>query len=294
MIGIYTLYVSTEMIDFAKTGLYRAVPMIVYKVNDEKPQHFIIKRPIEIFKENMEYRQIRNIVHETADPNITFLSIPSKAFSKMQSYAKQNIDKVIADMITHIVVKLIHQMQSEDTSSRNVFFIENIDSNKVIGRLGYLYLDSKVNTIAFVTYKTGGLLTDILNGDNERLKFDINYFNSQEKSKEIHSEIIPNDYMESMTQTVFFRIPDTEATLSPLRFDVLSQGISKEMIREKVNIIEDILQNRDNLTLPIIEKSTHGHGVNITMIPRVLNECIEAAEKYKHEAQVILEGELYG
>ena len=42
LIAIHTLSVSTDMTDFAKSGIYRTVPMILYKVNEEKVEYFCI------------------------------------------------------------------------------------------------------------------------------------------------------------------------------------------------------------------------------------------------------------
>lgn len=292
LIGIHTLSVSTELSDFVNRGIYCTVPMVLYKVNHEKVKYFLVNRPIEIFHENMDYSILRNIVRGE-DKDISFLSIPGKSYNKMQKYANQNVNKVIADMITYIVVKCIRELKEEDSSSKNIFFIDSIDTNKIIGRLGYLYLDSKVNTISFVTYKAGGLLTDVLNGGHEKLAFDINYFKRQERDEKQFSEIIPNDFMESLVQTVFFQLPFGEKELAPLRFDILSQGLSKQETQNKVNDIRDILNCKDNVSLPYLLNGTNSTNISYVAIPWVLKECIDATEQYKHIAQLLLEETLY-
>lgn len=288
LIGIHTISVSTEMINFAKTGIYRTVPMVLYKVNDEAVSHFSIKRPIEIIREDMDYGEMRNIV-KSDDENISFLAMPGKSYNKMQQYVNQNVNKVIADMITHVVVKIINQLKQEDSNAKNIFFIDSMDTNKIIGRLGYVYLESKNNIIAFVTYKTGGLLTDVLNSGNEKLKFDIHYFKDNIHKRELKSEVIPNDFMESMTQTVFFNIPDKEGELSPLRCDILSQGIPKNEIQSKVKDISDILINDEKITLPFSESNGKNTNDMWVRIPRVLYDCIEAANIFRNVAEKILE-----
>lgn len=186
------------------------------------------------------------------------------------------------------------RIKKESPDSKNIFFIDSVDTNKIIGRLGYLYLDSEFNTISFVTYKSGGLLTDILNDGNEKLIFDINYFKKHKQKECLHSEIIPNDYMESLTQTVFFKLDNAKEQLSPLRFDILSQGISKNKIQEKVNDIGKVLRCPDNMALPHLEASGNSLKNNWVMIPRVLDECIEMEDMYKNIAWEILEEDLYG
>lgn len=285
IIGIHTFSVTTEMTAFAKGGAFRAVPMILYKVNDSSVQHFMVNRPIEIFRENMEYGSLRNIVRG----NEKFLSIPGKAYEQMRSYVNQNVNKVIADMITHIVVKTIRDLKKKAPEAANTFFIDSGDTNKIIGRLGYLYLQNDSNTIAFVTYKAGSLLTDILNDGSDRIKFDINYFKRQEHVGGRHSTIIPNDYMESMTQTVFYDLsPDrADAPISPLRCDILSQGMSTSQIREKVTSIENILTKPDNITPPYQESSSSGSSW--VRIPQILYDCIDAEKTYLSIAKRILE-----
>lgn len=290
IIGIHTMSVSTEMMQFAESGVYRTVPMIIYKINEEKVQHFAVERPIEIFRESMNYRTVKNIV-KNEEKDISFLAIPGKAYNMMQQYANQNVNKVIADMITHVVVSVIKELKEKDADSHNIFFIDTMDTNKIIGRLGYLYLENESNTIAFVTYKAGGLLTNVLNGGSTRLEFDINYFKRSMPKAKDWSEIIPNDFMESLTQAVFFNIPDSNEKLSPLRCDILSQGLSKIQIKRKVEKIYKVLESSDNMTLPFAEKSGNSGDSTWIRMPRALYDCIEAADKiYRDVAQVILEG----
>lgn len=285
IIGIHTFSVSTEISDFARTGIYRAVPVILYKINDETVQHFLIRRPIEIFRENMEYGNLRSVVRGGEK----FLSIPGRTYDQMRNYVNQNVNKVIADMITHVVISVIDDLNGKDSKDKNIFFIDSVETNKIIGRLGYLYLRSDSNTIAFVTYKSGGLLTDVLNEGNEKIKFDINYFQRQESQNENHSAIIPNDYMESLTQIVFYNLSTSLERVSPLRCDILSQGISTSQIQEKVNAIERVLADSNNVTLPYREA-----GNNWTIIPKNLFDCIEAEQVYSREANDILGGGLHG
>ena len=286
IIGIHTCSISTEIADFARNGRFCAVPMILYKVNNNPVRRFMINRPIVIFREDMEYGSLRNIVHGDEK----YFSISGKSYEQMRNYVNQNVNKVIADMITHIVVKIICELKKENPEKKNIFFIDNIDNHKIIGRLGYLYLQSDSNTIAFVTYKTGGLMTDILNDGSERFRSDYHYFERPENRGETHSTIIPNDYMESLTQIVFYDLssPNADRSVSPLRCDILSQGISTSKIREKVISIEKICKASQNITMPFPESGRVGSSW--VRIPKNLYECIEAEKKYVDDAKRILEG----
>lgn len=280
LIGLHTFSVSSEIKEFADRGIYRTVPAILYKINDGEVQLFLINRAIEIFKENMNYSKLRN----AAISSESVLSIPGKAYQKMMQYIWQNINKVIADMLMHVVVKIIEELHTIDPDAHNVFFIDSADMNKIIGRLGYLYIKSEANTIAFITYRSHGLLTDALNNGNEKVAFDIHYFDKNEHKNDTHSAIIPNDYMESLTQTVFYNIT-TEEPLSPLRCDVFSQGISTSQIQEKVDNLQTIFNTPQYMTPPFEDEND-----NHTMIPRVLYDCIDAEKVYISSAKDIIGG----
>lgn len=121
LIGIHTLYISTDMMDFARTGVYRTVPMVLYAINDEDVMAFYNKRPVEIFREDMEYRNMKNIV-ENEDKDIMFLTMPGMACKKMQYYANKNVNKVIADMLTHVIVQIIEILQKKIQKTK-IFFL---------------------------------------------------------------------------------------------------------------------------------------------------------------------------
>lgn len=279
LIGIHTLSVSSDIHSFTNNGYYRTIPMVLFQINDEPVSYFSLPRPIEIFKENMNYSKIANAIH--SDEKI--FSLPGKAYQRMMSYVNQNVNKVVADMIVQVIIDTINKINSKESDSQNFFFIDSIDANKIIGRLGYLYIKSDSNTIAFVTYKSGGLLTDTLNYNKDKMLFDINYFSRKQYSNSEYSSIIPNDYMESLTQAVFYNF--SSEMLSPLRCDIFSQGISTSMIKTKVEQIKSILFNKDNMTPPFQD-----NGGNMVKIPRVLYNCIQAENTiYSEYAKKLLE-----
>lgn len=130
----------------------------------------------------------------------------------------------------------------------------------------------------------------MLNAGNEKLKFDMNYFKDEKHLEDKQSEIIPNDVMESLTQTVFFNIPNREERLAPLRCDILSQGISTKEIQNKVKQVNQILQCPENITLPFQETVGEKDTGMWTTVPRVLWRCIDADKTiYRKQAESILE-----
>lgn len=268
LIGIHMRTLSTDMTYFAEKGVFRTVPQIIYAIDDEQVKEVHLDRPIEIFRENMNYKEFESVVKGDKE-NIDFMSMPGQAYKKMQHYIDKNVEKVLADMTVALITQIVKE---SDDDTQNIFFIDNRDnSNKIIGRLGYMYFDSMQNTFCFVTYKPNNLLTDALRDGSDVLEFDINYFGRQE-NREV-SEIVPNDFMESMIQTVFYKMKSAESEVTPLRCDIFSQGISTGEIQEKVDIVKDVLAEQNNLSMPFETDSNW-----YVRIPYVLFRSIEASK----------------
>ena len=186
LIGINMESVSTSVNYFAETGIFQTIPMIVYTINDNRTKEFHIERPIKLFYKNMSYKDFESIV-KTDGTGLDFMAMPGKAYQRMQYYINRNVEKVLADMFVSIIVEILKELKEE---KENVFFINNRESDKVIGRLGYMYLSSEKNTFSFVTYKPDNLMTNSMRNGSDVLEFDIEYFDKY-KDKSV-SEIIPN------------------------------------------------------------------------------------------------------
>ncbi len=279
LIGIYATSLSTDLSDFVESGKYKTAVDVIYKINDEKPREMYLNRPIEILQRNMQYRELESIL-KNSDGNISAMSIPGKANRQMQSIVNREVEKVLADMMTSVIVRVIEEL---GPGEENVFFIENQGNDKLLGRLGYMYLDNIRNTFCMITYKTSGLLTDTMRNGSQILEFDIDYFKRHEKEQ---SEVVPRDFMESLLQTVLYRMKTSEEDILPLRCDIFSQGISNKEIQNKVERVHEILSVPKNLTPPFAESAEHGPYV---MIPYVLYHCMDAAEFYKGTLEKILE-----
>lgn len=280
LIGIYATSLSTNLSDFAEKGNYKTAVEVICKINDEKPWEMHLNRPIEILRRNMQYRDLESIL-KNSDGNISAMSIPGKAYRQMQSIVNREVEKVLADMMTSVIVRVIEKLGEKE---ENIFFIENQGNDKLLGRLGYMYLDNMRNTFCMITYKTSGLLTDTMRNGSQILEFDIDYFKRHEKEQ---SEVVPRDFMESLLQTVLYRMKTSGEGILPLRCDIFSQGISNKEIQNKVERVHEILSVTNNLTPPFAESTEHGPYARI---PYVLYECMEAAERhYKGMLEKILE-----
>lgn len=277
LFGIFADKVDSDMFDFAEKSAYISWPIVAVAKNNEKPYVEKTEKPIELFKKGTQYSLLRGLMTNEKD---SVLSIPWRAFREIQDIARQKSNKVLADLMAAVIVKESLESVKKDSDSKNVFFIECKDPRKIIGRLGNLYLNHKNIIVVFVTYKAGGLMTDMLTRNNESLYFDIDYFKNHLKEK---SDIIPNDYRESLTQTVFINMaqmtqnPNTR--MSPIRCEILSQGLSNVEISENVDFVYKILSNTNNLTPPFCTNDNSFERA--TRIPYVLRNAETIYDVYK-------------
>lgn len=277
VIGIRSMCITTDILNFANSGEYSALPVVVYCKNGQQPQLSYIKKSIKIFRKGMYYSELQNIV-----PGDTlggqFLKIPWRAYNEMQKYIHNNVQKVLADIVTCVIKEQIESTlneKGEPTSGlQNIFFIDSNESAKILGRLGYMYLNNDFNTFVFLTYEESELMTDVLNR-KEKLEFDLHYFRDAINNRKDQSEIIPNDFRESLVQTVFFNLSPgkTEHVINPLRCDIMSQGLARQDIEEKAKMIKQILSDDRYMSPPVL--STNGVKKNAMRIPEVLHRCNE-------------------
>ncbi|MDR0221729.1 MAG: hypothetical protein LBI54_10055 [Lachnospiraceae bacterium] len=275
LIGIYCDVSRSSLDDFVKTGHMYAIPYIVCTINDNNPECYNAQKPFEIFYQDMKRRDIENITMRK-DGTYDFLRMPGESYKKMEQYLHNSNNKVLADLAVSVVVRNINEFSKED---ENIFFFNNFRSDKLVGRLSYLYLDNNKNTFFFLYYKQEDLMTTVTSMLNDNLGFDINYFNKNNERGLDYSNIYPQSSMESLVQTVFVNIGHmtnkSEELISPWRLDVFSQGLKD--VNEKIKVAKKII---DDEGYPLSPTSASGHYHAI--IPRVLQKCIDInEEKYK-------------
>lgn len=275
--------IMTDMNTFAENGRYKAAVQVLYKINNEMVQCFQINRPIEIFHKSMLYKDFASIVRSNTE-STEFMTIPGKAYRQMQYFINKEVEKVLADMVTAVIVKILKSLDQDDM---NIFFIDSRESNKLLGRLGYMYLNNFKNTFCFVSYKTDSLITDILRNGSETLELDIDYF-IRCKGRDV-SEIVPNDFMESLLQTVFYKVAANGEELPPLRCDIFSQGITNREIQQKVEAVRKVISNPKEMSLPY----QYSSAKKFVLLPRVFFDCIDAVEQFAGSLQLVLEDDKY-
>lgn len=282
--GVKTSSVSTDIIHFVSSSSYKILPAILLSKNGCETESIYVKKPIQIFYSGVKYNDLyTNIdMHDRAS-----MALPWKAFNFMKSVMNRNVNKISADIVAAAIIKELKKNEKGDY----IFFINCEDPQKIIGRLGYLYIDLTRCTIVFLTYEPQQLVTDVLNAGREKLEFDINYFKNEKHQGKPISDVIPNDFRESLTQTVFFNItpPNSSKHLSPLRCDIFCQGMSNHDINNKVKKLEEFFSNDTNLCPPFVVGNYLGNDI-YTRLPYALKKVCDYEPFFvKSEASVIME-----
>lgn len=266
-----------SLYDFIKSGTFKAIPSITYNVNfsndnDKESNTKVIysKIPFEILKKDNSFSKFKGVLGRD-EKNIEFLQIPGESYKKILLYIGKNMSKVIADYISSLIVRLIEELYIIDKNKKNIFIINNTSDDKLIGRIAYMYLCSKKNTFALISFMPSDLMTNKTSYEGKNNKFDIKYFEDDEGNNICtdRSKIIPNDSMDSLTQTFFYNV-EKDNEFSPIRVDLFSQGLSKNEIEEKSNQIIEVLKDV-NQTGPYENKQI---GDFHTRLPIGLLDCI--------------------
>lgn len=269
LIGIHTNVLYSSLDDFSEKGYYYAIPYIIYKFRDEDPVLEYIPKPFEMFRRGMLLRDIESIIKHYGNSS-AFLQISGSSFRIMTNYLARNMERVLADMVSCVIIKLIKKASLKN-DTKNIFFINNtLASDKLLGRLGYLCLNLHNNLISIVSYKPESLMTNITSGSNDTLQFDIDFF--KKDPDQLKSDPYPDNIMDSLTQTLFFKVaPESPAPLLPLRVDIFSQGLFN--ISKQIKCLSEIFQDIDNLSMPF---QTSVSSEAMARIPDVLYKCIDA------------------
>jgi hypothetical protein len=172
------------------------------------------------------------------------LSSASRAFKELKNFTSQCCERITADLCCQIIMKEITGKEAEQTL---VFFIEKSASDKMLGRLASLQLNLDDIIICFLTFDPPNLMTIAMSNQTSKLHFDINRLMSSDDPGFFGP--YPGDSEDSLIQTYFHRPPTAEeggGEYSPMRFDIFSQGLRRDEIDNKKEIVKEIFSNSKN------------------------------------------------
>ena len=161
-----------------------------------------------------------------------------KAFKELKNFASHCYERIIADLCCQILIKEVRQQRDNE---HIIFFIEKSASDKMLGRLASLYLDLDKVTICFLVFDPSALMTTVMSYQAGKLHFDINRLMTEDTSDFFGP--YPGDSEDSLIQTYFYKPPRLPegGGYRPMRVDIFTQGLRRDEIDRKKELIKDIL-----------------------------------------------------
>lgn len=171
-----------------------------------------------------------------------------KVFAKLKSFALQCADRVIADLCCQVILKTFQKATSDDEDI--ICFIEKSASDKMLGRLGSLYLSLDRLTVCFLSYEPEDMFTNIISSQTGKLSFDLHRLMTRENEEPLGP--YPGSSNKSLRQTFFYKPRlDSNVEVLPIRLDFFVQGITEIQIEKKCNdVIEKIFKSDTGERLP--------------------------------------------
>ena len=171
-----------------------------------------------------------------------------KAFRELKYFAAQCSERIIADLSCQVILRYILGMEKGDSL---LFFVERSASDKMLGRLASLQIDLSSVTICFMSYSPADLMTIAITNQTGKLHFDLNRLMTT-ASAEFYGPY-PGESEDSLTQTYFHRpssVGGDEWEFSPIRFDIFAQGLQRDDLERKKDLLEKVFLPHSGETLP--------------------------------------------
>ena len=195
-------------------------------------------------------------------------------FKKIGIAYRAHQERVISDIICGIILEKLRI--EKDSKDKLIFFITSkFNTEKIVGRLGYLSLPTDRITILFISRNINDFYTRNIVSPFDSI-FDIIYLNKKDSINKIFGPY-PDDGTIGLLRT-FYKTYDYEAF--PLRIDLFCQGLNNV----KISQIKDEINN-----IYLSEKNTEPEKVlglkekNLTFVPKILCECEKYAEKMEDD-----------
>lgn len=259
--GISYLFSETpEVKTVSEEGIIRYNPLLLYcnekdEVNVIKTKHdFAISYEQMIDKVSLNYPQ-------------------NSLFAAMRKRSRESQERIISEYICTII------MQELRNSSDDLTFIvsDEFQSDKIIGRLGYLGLPLERLHIMFVSRNIASFMTNYIEHYAIPPQNDLKLL-FMEKNRGKVLGPYPEDDIVSMTRTFFCSFSQPE--LYPIRVNSFSQFMGQIDLNQEKLRIEKIFMNE---SLTEIYDVSGGTGKEKTRLPKVLINCEEriSVEKRK-------------
>lgn len=185
-------------------------------------------------------------------------------YNKLRTIARDNQERLIADFICARILEQLRRYPAD----RLVFVIKDaFETEKFVGRLGYLGLPLDRISIYFVSSNLKDFLTNYLEPYSEGKISDLARLKGE--SDKLFGPF-PQDEEMTMLRTYFWTFANPE--LYPLRINLFSQFMNHAMLEREGKRIEGYFKTS---AWTEVYRAEGGRGIERTRLPTVLIQCEE-------------------
>lgn len=252
--GISYLFSDTPSVkEVSERGCIAYRPLLVYGDQTEKRE--TVQMPYDF---SLSYEQMLKRV--PADYQKKSL------YAVMRKQSRESQEKIIAEYICSVIIRELREHREQHLT----FVIsDKFQSEKIIGRLGYLNLPLHRVHIFFVSRDISSFMTDYIAPYAIPPQNDLKLLFRNENRGKILGPY-PEDDMISMTRTFFCAYRQEE--LYPIRVNLFSQFLTQADLNEEKNRIQQIFMQEEQTEVFGVSGGT---GKEKTRLPKVLVECEE-------------------
>lgn len=260
--GVSYLFSETpEVKNVSESGIIKYDPLLIYTAG-EGPER-IVQLPLEF---SLSYEQMMKRV--PAD-------YPKKnLYAEMRKRSRESQEKIIAEFICAVIMQELRKYKEQHL----VFIVsDKFQSEKVIGRLGYLGLPLNRVHIFFTSRDISSFMTDYIAPYAIPPQNDLKLLFRKENRGKVLGPY-PDDDVISMTRTFFCSYRQEE--LYPIKINVFSQGLAQSDLNNEEKRIRQIFMREEHTEIFDVSGGT---GKEKTRMPKVLVDCEERVNSEKRK-----------
>lgn len=196
-----------------------------------------------------------------------------KVYSEMRKRSRESQERIISEYICIVIMQELRQYPNDDLT----FIIsDEFQSEKIIGRLGYLRLPLNRTHIIFVSRNISSFMSNYIEHYAIPPQNDLKLLFSDKYRGHVVGAY-PEEQVLSMIRTFFCSFP--QEGIYPLRINLFSQALNKnDLNNEKERIRKIFLSDKSELY-----SVNGGTGAEMTRLPQILVECEELIKNAKKE-----------
>lgn len=256
--GISYLFTKTPSVTHvSRTGEIVYNPMLIYCENDYDR---------EIKKINMD--KSFSLTYEQMTDKYPMVYQRDSLYSEMRKRSRESQERIISEYICTVIIQELRKYPND-----NLTFLINDDfqSEKIIGRLGYLRLPLDRTHIMFVSRNISSFMTNYIEHYAIPPQNDLKLLFSDKYSGKVVGAY-PEENILSMIRTYFCSFK--QDGIYPIRVNLFSQALSRNDLNREKERIERIFMSEESELYYVIG----GTGTEQTRLPQILVKCEDYIE----------------